>query len=104
MRFKWFIDAIQYRDNMERAFTVYMERLDNVVTLWDAVMKKLPKSGCGEAISFIHRELREDGWKGLGNLSEFGSTLESLGFTLTYTYTKGTQFVRKTTVTLGVTK
>lgn len=36
----------------------------------------------GQSISFLHQELRDYGWKGLGHLNDFESLVESLGFTM----------------------
>ena len=35
-----------------------------------------------EAVSYIHRNLQQEGWKGLGVLAEFEWTCEKLGFTV----------------------
>ena len=35
-----------------------------------------------EAVSYIHRNLLGDGWRGLGRLAEFENALRALGFTV----------------------
>lgn len=53
--------------------------------LVDAVLAHLttfcPRSGA-EAISYLHRTLQQDGWRGLGCLADFRSLLVELGFTV----------------------
>lgn len=49
--------------------------------LIDAVLDYLTSAGGAEAISYLHRSLREEGWRGLGSLADFEDTLHSLGFT-----------------------
>lgn len=36
----------------------------------------------GEAISFLQKSLREDGWHHLGNLNDFAKLCRELGFTV----------------------
>jgi hypothetical protein len=48
--------------------------------LVDAVLNFI-KSG-PESVSYLHRSLQQDGWKGLGVLADFESLLRTLGFTV----------------------
>lgn len=52
--------------------------------LANAVLEHLAKyaPASGESISFLKTTLTQNGWKRLGNLYDFASTLESLGFTI----------------------
>lgn len=46
-----------------------------------AYLASAEKSGeAGESVSYIHRNLARDGWKGLGVLADFEDLIERLGF------------------------
>lgn len=58
-------------------------RLNGVLDgrLTDAILELIaPTEEQAESISFLHRTLREDGWKGLGNLDRFETIVTRLGF------------------------
>lgn len=50
--------------------------------LVDAVLGYLATAKGREAVSYIHRGLNRDGWRGLGCLADFESRLRALGFTV----------------------
>lgn len=53
----------------------------NDTELRAAIRKELARNGSGvEAVSFLHRSLCEDGWRGLGRLADFEATCRRLGF------------------------
>lgn len=62
----------------------------------DAYLAK--RASKSESISFLKTELGYLGWKRLGNLTDFESLLEDLGFKIEYTYKKGANYITKTTV------
>lgn len=50
--------------------------------LEDAVLAQLGRAGC-ESVSYVHRCLQQDGWKGLGTLhGDFEPLLRALGFSI----------------------
>jgi hypothetical protein len=63
------------------------------------VVAHLTESGGKESISYLAGLLRDKGWKGLGHLRNFESTLENLGLKIVYHYSKkNPNCVRMTTV------
>ena len=50
--------------------------------LTDAVLDYLAAAGGAEAVSYLQRCLREDGWRGLGCLADFEDRMRGLGFTV----------------------
>lgn len=48
--------------------------------LTDAILTSLAASEGREAVSYLHREMRENGWKGLGTLADFERLCRRLGF------------------------
>lgn len=43
--------------------------------LTDEILNRIPN-----AVSYIHRSLQQEGWKGLGNLADFEAKCQRLGF------------------------
>jgi hypothetical protein len=50
--------------------------------LVDAVLEHLAAVGGVEAVSYLQKVLREDGWRGLGCLADFEDRMRELGFTV----------------------
>ena len=44
-----------------------------------------------ETISFLHEELRDRRWRGLGGLADFECTLENMGFRIRKIYKNGSR-------------
>jgi hypothetical protein len=54
--------------------------MDNTAKLANAILGYLITGGGSESISYLHRNLRTDGWRNLGVLADFENTCRSLGF------------------------
>lgn len=48
--------------------------------LTDTILTSLTISEGRESVSYLHREMRENGWKGLGTLADFEKLCRRLGF------------------------